>query len=132
MYPCGGVRTVNVANPTNGYAAEKGISKVVSDGEWKPSEIYTMIKFTAEYKDKTYTFDFGYEAYIFHIALCNEFVDKFNEAELLNFISLVSQCYLKDDNATPLGALADYIADHWIEVKDLPRRKILELFYTEN
>ena len=23
-----------------------------------------MIKFTAEYKDKTYTFDFGYEAYI--------------------------------------------------------------------
>ena len=93
---------------------------------------YTMVKFTAEYKDKTYTFDFGYEAYIFHIALCNEFAYKFNEAELLNFISLVSECYLKDDNATPLGALADYIADHWIEVKDLPRRKILELFYTEN
>ncbi len=41
-----------------------------------------MIKFTAEYKDKTYTFDFGYEAYIFHIALCNEFAYKFNEAEL--------------------------------------------------
>ena len=36
MYPRGGVRTVNVANLTNGYAAEKGISKVVSDGEWKP------------------------------------------------------------------------------------------------
>ena len=31
VYPRGGVRTVNVANPTNGYAAEKGISKVVSD-----------------------------------------------------------------------------------------------------
>lgn len=91
-----------------------------------------MVKFTAEYKDKTYTFDFGYEVYIFHIALCNEFVDKYNEAELLNFISLVGECYLKDDNATPLGALADYIADHWLEVKDLPRRKILELFYTEN
>ena len=36
VYPRGGVRTVNVANPTNGYAAEKGLSKVVSDGEWKP------------------------------------------------------------------------------------------------
>ena len=35
MYPRGGARTVNVANLTNGYAAEKGISKVVSDGEWK-------------------------------------------------------------------------------------------------
>ena len=36
MYPRSGVRTVSVANPTNGYAAEKSISKVVSDGEWKP------------------------------------------------------------------------------------------------
>ena len=36
VYPRCGVRTVSVANPTNGYAAEKDISKVVSDGEWKP------------------------------------------------------------------------------------------------
>ena len=36
VYPRGGARTVSVANPTNGYAAEKSISKVVSDGEWKP------------------------------------------------------------------------------------------------
>ena len=36
VYPRGGARTVSVANLTNGYAAEKGISKVVSDGEWKP------------------------------------------------------------------------------------------------
>ena len=36
VYPRGGVRTVSVANPTNGYAAEKSISKVISDGEWKP------------------------------------------------------------------------------------------------
>ena len=43
VYPRGGVRTVNVANPTNGYAAEKSISKVVSDGEWKP---YNMQHYT--------------------------------------------------------------------------------------
>ena len=40
VYPRGGVRTVSVANPTNGYAAEKGISKVVSDGEWKPYQLF--------------------------------------------------------------------------------------------
>ena len=40
VYPRGGVRTVNVANPTNGYAAEKSISKVVSDGEWKPYRLF--------------------------------------------------------------------------------------------
>ncbi len=57
-------------------------------------------------------------------------IEIFNENETHD--SLVSECYLKDDNATPLGALADYIAEHWLEVKDLPRRKILELFYTKN
>ena len=36
MYPRGGVRTDTTTKITNGYAAEKGISKVVSDGEWKP------------------------------------------------------------------------------------------------
>ena len=36
VYPRGGVRTVSVANPTNGYAAEKGISKVVSDDNGNP------------------------------------------------------------------------------------------------
>ena len=36
VYLRGGARSVSVANPTNGYAAEKDISKVVSDGEWKP------------------------------------------------------------------------------------------------
>ena len=40
VYPRGGVRTVNAANPTNGYAAEKSISKVVSYGEWKPYRLF--------------------------------------------------------------------------------------------
>ena len=31
MYPRGGVRTDTTTKITNGYAAEKGISKVVSD-----------------------------------------------------------------------------------------------------
>ncbi len=38
MYPRGGVRTVSVANPTNGYAAGKGISKVVSDDNGNPRD----------------------------------------------------------------------------------------------
>ena len=40
VYPRGGVRTDTTTKITNGYAAEKSISKVVSDGEWKPSEIH--------------------------------------------------------------------------------------------
>ena len=56
MYPRGGVRTVSVANPTNGYAAEKGISKVVSDGEWKPF-IYLIISLFVGFFKKNATCD---------------------------------------------------------------------------
>ena len=45
VYPRGGVRTVSVANPTNGYAAGKGISKVVSDDNGNPN-----IKYIVAYK----------------------------------------------------------------------------------
>ena len=36
MYPRGGACTVSVAYPTYGFAAEKDIPKVVSDGEINP------------------------------------------------------------------------------------------------
>ena len=56
VYPRGGARTVNVANLTNGYAAEKGISKVVSDGEWKPF-IYLIISLFVGFFKKNATCD---------------------------------------------------------------------------
>lgn len=61
MYPRSGVRTVNVANLTNGYAAEKGISKEVSDGEWKPyvfvflpSTVGTVARYVVAHRCRTY------------------------------------------------------------------------------
>ena len=50
VYPRGGVRTVSVTNPTNGYAAKKGISKVVSDGEWKPFSYLIISLFVGFFK----------------------------------------------------------------------------------
>ena len=38
MYPRGGACTVSVAYPTYGFAAEKDIPKVVSDGEINPNK----------------------------------------------------------------------------------------------
>ena len=37
VYPRGEVRTVNVANLTNGYAAEKTVFRVVSDSQINPT-----------------------------------------------------------------------------------------------
>lgn len=61
MYPRGGLRTDTTTKFTNGYAAEKGISKVVSDGEWKPyvfvflpSTVGTVARYVVAHRRRTY------------------------------------------------------------------------------
>lgn len=89
-----------------------------------------MMKITVEYNDKIYNFEHGYEAYIFCAAINNEF-DKTHPNELKDFIVLVSECYLKDSNQTPLGTLSDYMAENWNKIKRLSRYDILEKFYEQ-
>ena len=89
-----------------------------------------MMKITIEYSNKIYNFEHGYETYIFCAAVNNEF-DKTHPDELKDFIFLVGECYLKDSNQTPLGALSDYIAENWDKIKHLSRYDILEKFYDQ-
>ena len=77
------------------------------------------MKITITHNNKTYVFEHGFEVLIFDCAVNND------------FICLVSDCYLKDLNQTPLGALSDYIAKNWNEVKELSRLDILEKFYDQ-
>jgi len=77
-----------------------------------------MIEFQVKYKGKTYNFDCGAAA-------------AHDERTLLDYIELVRECYVKDDNPTPLGHLADFIAENWDKVDLLTRREILTLFYEE-
>ena len=83
------------------------------------------MKITAEYRGKTYNFNSGAEAYIFDIALINGVY----EDNLFTFVEFVHWLYLHDQNPTPLGSLADYIAEHWEEVQELDKWTILEKFY---
>ena len=89
-----------------------------------------MMKITIEYSNKIYNFEHGYETYIFCAAVNNEF-DKTHPDELKDFIFLVGECYLKDSNQTPLGALSDYMAENWDKIKHLSRYDILEKFYDQ-
>lgn len=81
------------------------------------------------YNGKVYKFEFGSEAYIFHTALYNEMDVKYGEDVLLKFVGVVQECYLADDNRTPLGSLADFVAENWEKVKGWSKRRILEEFY---
>lgn len=92
-------------------------------------EVYTM-KITITHNNKTYEFEHGFEVLIFDCAVNNDF-DITHPDKLKDFICLVSDCYLKDLNQTPLGALSDYMAKNWDEIKELSRLDILEKFYDQ-
>ena len=84
------------------------------------------MKVTVEYNEKTYEFPSGVQAYIFDVGTLNGVP----EEKLLEFTEFVYWLYIKDQNPTPLGHLADYIAGHWEEVQKLNKWTILEEFYS--
>lgn len=89
------------------------------------------LKIQITYNGETYDFVSGTESYLFYIGLLNDMDERYGMEAVKEYVSLVNACYLKDSNDTPLGKLADYIADNWEEVKDKSRYDILENFYME-
>lgn len=89
------------------------------------------IKIQVTYKDKTYAFEYGSEAYIFHSGIYNDMDQEYGIDSLLRYVKIVHECYLSDCNRTPLGELCDYVAEHWNDIKSLDRYEILEKFYKE-
>ena len=81
------------------------------------------------FQGKQYSFAFGSQAYIFHTGILNGFFERYGIDKLLQYTDFVHRCYLKNDNRTPLGALADYISENWESVRDKPAREVLEDFY---
>lgn len=76
-----------------------------------------------------YSFEFGSQAHIFHAGILNGFYDNYGANTLLQYVGFVHECYLDDDNHTPLGALADYIAENWNALRHKASREVLNEFY---
>lgn len=89
------------------------------------------MKITIEHENIIYNYEHGYQAYILDYALYHEIDKKYGNDGIKEFVFRVSECYLKDSNATPLGALTDYMAEHWEEIKELSRYDILTKFYSQ-
>lgn len=77
-----------------------------------------------------YEFHYGSEAYIFHTGIYNDIHEGYGIKGLLEYVSLVHDCYISDSNRTPLGALADYVAEHWRKIRKKGRHEILDEFYS--
>ncbi len=90
------------------------------------------LKIAVQYKEREFNFEFGSEAYIFHTGLYKTMDTRYSIGELLDYVDFTQRCYLEDRIRTNLGALADYIADEWDEVKALCVDEVLERFYKED
>ncbi len=89
------------------------------------------IRFTVRYNYTDYPFAYGSEVYIFHVGIERGMDKKYGMETLLYFVQFVQACYLRDSFVTPLGCLAEYVADRWETVKNMNKNKLLENFYME-
>ena len=89
-------------------------------------------RFTVHFGEQTLEFEHGAQVYIFDYALYWD-IDKRGLNVLKSFVYFVYHCYMKDDNATPLGSLTDYIAKHWDEIQgeEPDSYEILARFYAQ-
>ncbi len=55
------------------------------------------IKFKVIYNNKTYDFEYGSQVFIFHTGIYRD-MQKRSIKELLQYVNLVQNCYLKDSN----------------------------------
>ena len=89
------------------------------------------LQFIVTYGKRTFTFTQGSQIYIFHTGVYNDMDKKYGVKGLLAYVSFVHDCYLSDSNRTPLGALADFIAENWKRLKTKGRYDVLEEFYSK-
>lgn len=81
------------------------------------------------YNGIEYPFEFGSQAYIFQTGLYNDIHERYGIKGLLQYVSVVHDCYISDSNRTPLGEFADYVAERWGNLKEKGRHDILNEFY---
>ena len=89
------------------------------------------MKITVEYKDNIFNYEHGYHVYILDYAIYHEIDKKYGIDGLKAFVYRVGECYLKDSNHTPLGAITDYMAKNWKKLKNKSRYDILDKFYMQ-
>ncbi len=89
------------------------------------------VKFQVIYNNEIYPFEYGSQVYIFHTGIYND-MQRYGIKQLLKYVDFVQLCYLKDSNRTPLGELADYIAEHWKTVRNKNYYGVLDEFYSQN
>ena len=87
------------------------------------------LTFSVTYGSQTFTFEQGSKLYIFHTGIYNDIDKKYGIKGLLEYVAFVHECYISDDNHTPLGSLADFIAANWKKLKNKGRYDALNEFY---
>lgn len=89
------------------------------------------IKFQVIYKGKIYEFEDGLKAYLFQVAVFNDFDKKCGNKALVDYISLTFSCIRKDCNETPIEDFSLFMVRHWKKVKTMDAYELLDYFYNQ-
>lgn len=89
------------------------------------------IKFQVIYKGKIYEFEDGLKAYLFQVAVLNDFDKKYGNKALTDYISRTFSCIRKDCNETPIEDFSLFMVRHWKKVKDMDAYELLDNFYDQ-
>ena len=111
------------------------IEKIKKKYHYTDNFLYSLpekeLNFIVTYGKETFFFKQGSKAFILHTGIENDIDKKYGMQELRDYVSFVHECYIADDNHTPLGAFADYIATNWQKLKKLGRTDVLKKFYSK-
>jgi len=89
------------------------------------------IKFQVIYNCKFYEFEDGLKAYLFQVAIFNDFDKKYGYKALADYISRTFSCIRKDCNETPIEGFSLFVVRHWKKVKDTDAYELLDFFYDQ-
>lgn len=89
------------------------------------------IKFQVIYKGKIYEFEDGLKAYLFQVAVFNDFDKRYGNKALTDYISRAFSCIRKDCNETPIEDLSLFMVRHWKKAKDMDAYELLDYFYDQ-
>lgn len=95
--------------------------------------MYDKIQVVVTLNGEAHQFNSGAEAYIFHSGIYNDMLEKYDTLTLRKYVDIIYTAYLADSNRTPLGKLADYVAEHWEDIlhESPSKYELLDDFYEQ-
>lgn len=77
----------------------------------------------------SFVFDDGLKAYLFQLAVFNDFDKRYGLKEIPDYVSKACTCVRNDSNDTPIADFAEFLVNRWRIAKSMDSYDLLQYFY---